>query len=78
MFEIERQVAKDARRLALDMVYHAQSAHIGSSLSIIDIAVQLFSKSTKNKTADDLVLISKGHAAAGVYAVLQCLGVIPS
>jgi len=78
MFEIEKQVAKDARRLALDMVHNAQSAHIGSCLSIIDIAVQLFSKSTKSENAGDLVLISKGHAAAGVYAVLKCLDVIPA
>jgi transketolase len=57
------------------MVHNAQSAHIGSSLSIIDILVQLFLTSTKNR--DDVVLISKGHAAAGVYAVLNCLGEIP-
>ena len=78
MFEKEKLLAKNARCTALTMVHSAQSAHIGSSLSIIDIAVQLFSKSTTIKGGSDLVLISKGHAAAGVYAVLSCLHVIPN
>ena len=75
MFEIEKSIAKNSRKTALTMVHHARSAHIGSSLSLIDIAVQLFLKSTRN--VDDVVLVSKGHAAAGVYAVLNILGMVP-
>lgn len=78
MFENEKLLAKNARCTALTMVHSAQGAHIGSSLSIVDIAVQLFSKSTTTKGSGDLVLISKGHAAAGIYAVLSCLKVIPN
>ncbi len=59
------------------MVSEAKSAHIGSSLSLIDIAIQLFSKTLSQPNQQDLVLISKGHAAAGVYAVLNTLGEIP-
>lgn len=77
MFENEKYIARNSRKTALRMVHAAQSAHIGSSLSIIDIAVQLFLRSTKDRSGD-LVLISKGHAAAGVYAVLNSLQVVPN
>jgi transketolase len=69
--------AKKARQIALRMVSEAKTAHIGSSLSLIDIAIQLFSKTLSQPIRRDLVLISKGHAAAGVYAVLNELGEIP-
>jgi len=59
------------------MVHHAQAAHIGSSLSIIEIATVLFANSLMKPESGDVVLISKGHAAAGVYAVLSELGEIP-
>lgn len=74
----EKQLlARNARQIALSMVSAAKSAHIGSSLSLIDIAIQLFSKALSHPNRQDLVLISKGHAAAGVYAVLNTLGEIP-
>lgn len=75
MFEIEKSIARNARKTALTMVHRAQTAHIGSSLSLIDIAVQLFLQSTKS--GNDVVLVSKGHAAAGVYAVLNNLNLVP-
>ena len=37
----------------------------------------MFSKSLSQPNQQDLVLISKGHAAAGVYAVLNTFGEIP-
>ena len=70
-------IARQSRKTALTMVSQARSAHIGSSLSVIDIAVQLFSNSLSAAKGLDLVLISKGHAAAGIYAVLNTLGEIP-
>lgn len=73
----KKSLAKEARRVALKMVSEAKSAHIGSSLSLIDIAIQLFSETLSQKNRRDLVLVSKGHAAAGVYAVLNTLGEIP-
>ena len=73
----KKHLAKKARQIALRMVSEAKSAHIGSSLSLIDIAIQLFSKALTQPNRPDLVLISKGHAAAGVYAVLNTLGEIP-
>jgi transketolase len=74
------EVAKKARISTLRMTHKSKASHVGSSLSIIDIAVQLFSlihPNTVENQERDVVLISKGHAAAGVYAVLAHLGLIP-
>ena len=74
------KIASKARITALKMTHRAKVSHIGSSLSVIDIAVQLFSQIDKNCIGDkdrDIVLVSKGHAAAGIYAVLATLNLIP-
>ena len=58
------------------MCSHARASHIGSSLSVIDILAVLYSgvaNVSPPTVADprrDVVLLSKGHAAAGLYAVL--------
>jgi transketolase len=72
--------AKKSRVSILNMTHSAKSAHVGSSLGVVDLAVQLFSCVLDQKVAraePDVVLISKGHAAAGIYAVLANLGFIP-
>lgn len=66
------RIARSARRTAIRMVYKAKAAHIGSSLSVIDIASVIIANcnlSSEEKLGSDFV-VSKGHAAAGVYAVL--------
>lgn len=68
-------VARDARLVALKMVHKARAAHIGSSLSVIDILVAAYSFRISNPGSE--VLLSKGHAAAGLYAVLNKFGEIP-
>jgi len=75
------EVSRKSRIRALQMTSKASAAHIGSSLSLIEIAVVLFDRlknSRKGNIFEDSVLISKGHAAAGVYAVLAELNLIPS
>jgi transketolase len=57
------------------MVHKAKAAHIGSSLSVIDILVASFEFQRKNAGSE--VILSKGHAAAGLYAVLNSFGQIP-
>lgn len=65
------------------MCGHAKAAHIGSSLSVIDILAVLYSgaanidPSTVDDPDRDVVIVSKGHAAAGVYAVLGNAGFFP-
>ena len=76
---LSEQVALEARKSALQMTFASKSSHIGSSLSMIDIlsviatGVEL---SPNGKLGDELI-ISKGHAAAGSYAVLAHSGYIP-
>lgn len=69
-------VAKGARITALKMVHSAKASHIGSSLSVIDLLSVIYSKAKDPGAGahSDFVLISKGHAAAGVYAVLKEFG----
>jgi transketolase len=62
------------------MVASANASHIGSSLSCIDILAVLYSGaaavSPDNATNPlrDIVILSKGHAAAGLYATLAHAG----
>lgn len=76
------EVALAARRTAVTMVSKARAAHIGSSLSMIDILSVIYAE-LANVSANpedpkrDMVFVSKGHAAAGTYAVMHHVGLIP-
>lgn len=67
-------IALSARAKVLDMIYKAQSSHIGSNFSSIDILSVLFEKMNLNQ--DELV-VSKGWIAASIYYFLAEKGVIP-
>lgn len=69
------KVARESRILSLRMVHKSRAAHIGSSLSVIDILVASYSFRISNPGSE--VLLSKGHAAAGLYAVLNRFDEIP-
>lgn len=60
------------RRKLLDMYYKANAGHIGCSLSCLDILIALF----EIKTQQEKVILSKGHAAAALYTVLNVTGEI--
>jgi len=68
-------LATQSRITALKMVHKAKAAHIGSSLSVIDILIASYEFQRKNEGS--AVILSKGHAAAGLYAVLNSFGQIP-
>ncbi len=64
------------------MSYRARTAHLASALSIIDILAVLYSnvidlKSGPIDISRDRFILSKGHAASALYAVLAWKGVIP-
>lgn len=52
--------------------YKKKEGHIASSLSVLDILYALYS----HKTVDDSIILSKGHASLGLYAVLNHFGII--
>jgi len=59
--------AHAARRTVIEAALAARTAHIGSSLSIVDVLAVLYSDVL---TGDDRFLLSKGHAASALYATL--------
>ena len=65
--------AKEIRKTVLRMIYEAQTSHIGSNFSAVDILVVLFSLMGKN----DHFILSKSWAAATVYALLADRGDFP-
>jgi len=74
------QIAKEIRKKVLKMFFDSQTAHIGSSLSEVDILTILYFKilkiDPKNPLAEerDRFVLSKGHGAAALYATLAQRG----
>lgn len=67
----------------LKMVHRARASHVGSCFSITDILAVLYGQVMHVRPDDptwggrDRLILSKGHAAAAVYAALANIGVIP-
>jgi len=78
-----QKLASQIRRSALYMVHKANASHIGTCLSIADILAVLYSDilrvdSTRPDWPDrDRFILSKGHGAAVLYAVLAERGFFP-
>jgi len=75
-----KEIANKARKKVLEMIYKAQSSHIGSNFSAIDILSVLYSIADidQNLKEDrDRIIISKGWIAASVYYFLSEKGIIP-
>lgn len=66
-------LAKQARLKVLEMVNRAQTSHIASNFSVIDIATVLY----ENLKEGDEVVWSKGWCAASIYYFLAKQGKIP-
>jgi transketolase len=77
------EVARLLRVDILNMIFEAQSGHPGTSLSCIDILVCLWSKVMRHDPKQpewpdrDRFVLSKGHGAPALYAVLMHHGYIP-
>ena len=67
------QLQGKLRKKILEMHYGANSGHIGCSLSCIVLLLSIL----KYKNEEDSFILSKGHAASALYAVLNELGKIP-
>jgi transketolase len=68
---ISSELRKRAKLRLLRMHYEAGVGHIGGNLSAIDILLTLYHVSLK---PDDAFILSKGHAAGGMYVTLWSLG----
>ena len=65
------EAKKECLKTVLQMYKTANAGHIGASLSSLDLLVYLFFKEMKKA---DKFILSKGHAAASLYAVLAKAG----
>jgi transketolase len=66
--------AHAARRLVIEAAVAANTVHIGSSLSIVDILAVLYTNVIPE--GDHRFLLSKGHAASALYASLALAGTL--
>lgn len=77
-------LARVVRLDILDMVYRARASHVGSCFSIVDTLAVLYGSVMNLRPQDptwagrDRFILSKGHAAAAVYATLARIGVLPT
>lgn len=77
-------IARRLRFKVIEMSHAAGTPHLGSALSCIDILVALYWKVARvqaSHPADplrDRVIVSKGHAASALYAVLAARGFFPT
>ena len=74
-----KAIAERARRNVIRMLFYDQTIHVGSSLSSIEILTTLFFKyirEGKDPINRDWLILSKGHAAPALYAVLAEKGYI--
>lgn len=75
--------ARALRLLILDMVSAANSSHIGTCYSMVDILSVIYSVHLdidlirEQRYPRDYFILSKGHGAAGLYAALASVGLIP-
>lgn len=67
--------ARRARHLVVDMAASVRGCHLGGSLSVLDILVVALDRTLTDP--ETRVVLSKGHAAAGLYAALHVSGILP-
>ena len=76
-------IARELRLTVIDVMAWSGGAHVGGSLSIIDILTMLYFKylnidpSAPQWEDRDRFVLSKGHAAAGLIPVLAKRGFFP-
>ncbi len=83
-FSSASELALAARRKIITMTSAAKASHVGSALSVVDILSVLYTGAaqvtpeSQEKLDRDIVILSKGHAAAALYSVLSLQGFFPN
>ena len=78
-----KEIAREIRVDIVEMLYRAGSGHVGGSLSATDALVALFFNHMHLDPGNacylerDFFVLSKGHAAPALYAILARLGFFP-
>jgi len=77
------RLAAELRYVITDMICQSGSGHIGGALSLVEVLMTLYYRSMNVKPDDpqwrnrDRLVLSKGHAAPVLYAVLAYKGFFP-
>lgn len=78
-----RAQARAIRRWVLTISGHAKTGHVGSTLSLVDLLTVLYYHTLRvdparpEWTGRDRLILSKGHAAVGLYVTLAARGFFP-
>ena len=63
---------KHLRRRILEISHEAHVSHLGSTLSVVDIIAAIY----QTKSVDERFVLSAGHSAVALYAVLEHHGLL--
>ncbi|WP_137992781.1 transketolase [Streptomyces vilmorinianum] len=78
-----RQHAQTVREMIVDLCANPEGGHLGGSMSLVEILVTLYhrvlriSPDAPDAPDRDLLVLSKGHGAIGLYAALAERGFFP-
>ncbi len=78
-----KKVCNNVRRGILDLTFYGSSSHLGGSLSAVELLVALYFKVMRidpqkpQMPERDRFVLSKGHAAPALYAVMAERGFFP-
>jgi len=75
-----KEIAREVRKTVLGLIYQAQTSHIGSNFSCINILTVLYGIANVDKDLKedrDRIVVSKGWVAASIYTFLARKGIIP-
>ena len=79
LFHVEKTL--NGRKNILKIIHAAKASHLGSSMSVVEMLVSMYSvtdiKKISTSAVDrDRIIVSKGHAAAATYAVMHEFGLM--
>ena len=73
-----KNIAKKVRIELINLIHQTKTAHLGSSLSCIDVLVGIYfskyglgQKINNKKNLKNTFILSKGHAAPALYVILE-------
>lgn len=66
------KIQKKLRKRILEIIYEAKASHIGSCISVVDLIYSIY----KIKKNEEKFVLSNGHSAVALYAVLEHLGLL--
>ncbi|WP_077319603.1 transketolase [Virgibacillus proomii] len=78
-----KKKSNEVRKLIVETVYHAGAGHMGGPMSAVDLLVNLYFNEMNINPEDPLAsdrdrfVLSKGHSAVALYAVLARRGYFP-